>query len=302
MARVTVVYLWRKVNEPRYAYAFFQSIRRFSAGGEFDFVFAVKGYEAGELVPLARQIAHVPAATAKVMHFTDDQTPLTVFRAASRQCGSEFILCFNSWSRILAPNWLKSYLAAFETIPDCGLAGASGGYETLWGQPFPNIGIRSNAFMIRPALFNSIEPGDLATVAGDHLLEAGPNSMTKQIMARGLQPILVDRFGKAWTAQDWPKSRIFRLDEQEGLLIADNRTNQYACGSRRKRARLVARCWGESAVAKPGSMPRKFLEWLWWNYPRGPVDIYPDAMAKLHQLVARLTGRPTKPRSTAFPN
>ena len=36
-------------------------------------------------------------------------------------------------------------------------------------------------------------------------------------------------------AKDWPRSRTFRLQEQEGLLIADNRTNQYACGSRRKR-------------------------------------------------------------------
>ncbi|WP_413988510.1 hypothetical protein ACMDCR_21165 [Labrys okinawensis] len=302
MSRVTVVYLWRKVNDPRFAHAFFRSISRFAAGEDFDFVFAVKGYGAGELPPFAAKIGQVPASSTKVMHFADEQTPLTVFRAVSKVCGTEFIVSFNSWSRILAPNWLRSYLAAFETVPDCGFVGASGGYETVWDQPFPNIGIRSNAFMIRTELFNSLDPGNLATIADDHLLEAGPNSMTKQIMVRGLQPIIADRFGNAWQAKDWPRSRTFRLAEQEGLLIADNRTNQYACGSQRKRGRLVARCWGPDAKAKPGSMVRKFLVWLWWNYPRGPIDMIPDTMAKVGEILAKLTGRAPKPRSTVFPN
>lgn len=302
MTRITVLYLWRKVNDPRYAHAFFKSVERYQAGKSFRFVFAAKGYQPGEPLPIPSTIAGAEGGAAEIVHFSDDKTPISVYRAISERCGTEFVLCFNSWSRILAPQWLSAYLGAFDSMADCGLVGASGGYETVWEQPFPNIGIRSNAFMIRTELFNALEIGSPATVADDHRIEAGPTSITKQVMARGLQAVLVDRHGVAWLAKDWPRSRTFRLQEQEDLLIADNRTYQYACGSRRKRRRLVSRCWGSEAKVTAGTPWRKLAAWLEWNYPRGPVDMAPDALAKLNEWICRIRGVPPRPRRTVFPN
>lgn len=302
MTRITVLYLWRKVNDPRYAHAFFKSLEKYPAGTSFRFVFAAKGYQPGDRLPVPRLIPGSDGGEPEILHFSDEKTPISVYRAVSEQCGTELVLCFNSWSRILAPGWLSAYLRAFDATDHCGLVGASGGYETVWEQPFPNVGIRSNAFLIPTALFNALEIGTPASVGDDHRLEAGPASLTKQVMARGLQAVIVDRDGIPWLAGDWPNSRTFRLQEQEGLLIADNRTNQYACGSRRKRKRLVSRCWGAEAKATPGTPWRKLAAWLAWNYPRGPVDMIPDALANVEAWVCRLRRVPPKPRRTVFPN
>ena len=129
MPRITVLYLWRRVNDLRYAHAFFRSIRRFPAGAEYDFVFAVKGYAIGDRLPHQPDLAALPCLSAKVMHFADDHTPISIYRAVSRACDTEFILVFNSWSRVLAANWLAHYVGVFDRNADCGLGGATGSHE-----------------------------------------------------------------------------------------------------------------------------------------------------------------------------
>ncbi|MEW9307014.1 hypothetical protein [Labrys neptuniae] len=302
MPRITVLYLWRRVNDLRYAHAFFRSIRRFPAGAEYDFVFAVKGYAIGDRLPHQLDLAALPCMSAKVMHFADDHTPISIYRAVSRACDTEFILVFNSWSRVLAANWLAHYVGVFDRNADCGLVGATGSHEAAWDQPFPNPAIRSNAFLVRTSLFSAFELGDPKTVLDDHLFEAGPNGMTRQVMARGLVPFVVDRFGTAWPPGGWMQSRTFRVGEQGGLLVADNRTSQYACGSPRKRARLIMRAWGNDGVTSKSSFPRRAAAWLWWHYPRGPLDMIGDGLAALDQLLRRMTGRPANPGRKVFPN
>lgn len=300
--RVTVLYLWRRVNDLRYAHAFFRSIRRFPAGAEYDFVFAVKDYASDDQLPHIGDLAVLPCASVKVMRFTDERTPVSIYREVSEGCGTEFVLVFNSWSRILAPNWLAHYVGAFDCFADCGLVGASGSHEAAWSQPFPNMAIRSNAFMIRTSLFNALELGSLKTILDDHRFEAGPDGMTRQVMARNLTPLVVDRFGRAWRPRDWGQSRTFRVREQEGLLVADNRTNQYACGSARKRGRLVERAWGPEMTARRSALHRRILEWLWWNYPRGPLDMARDGLAAFDRLLRKITRRPADPGRKVFPN
>ena len=303
MPRITVIFLWRKINDPRYACAFFRSLKDQQAGEEYDLVIAAKGYGAEEPIAYANVLSSLPCSSYKTMHFPDEMPPTAVFREAAALCNTEFVLPLISWSRIIAPNWLSRYLEAFDSIPDCGIVGASGGYECLNDDtPFPNVGIRSNAFMVRTEIFNSLNAGLQLTLLDGNGFEAGPNGMTKQIVARGLKPVIVDRFGGRWLPEDWPKSRTFRLAEQEGLLIADNRTMQYTCGSRRKRGRLVKRCWGPDARPVPGSPWRKLIEWLKWHYPRGPVDLFPDLRDQVLSLARKLTGKTPSPPKKAFPS
>ncbi|MGO4337456.1 hypothetical protein AB4037_21315 [Labrys sp. KB_33_2] len=303
MTRITVIFLWRKINDTRYLCAFLGSLKDNPAGSSYDLVIAAKGYDPNEPIPYTDSLATLPNLNIKIMHFPDEVPPTAVIRQAAAACTTEFILPLISWSRILAPNWLSLYLAAFDSIPDCGIVGASGGYECLnEDTPFPNVGIRSNAFMVRTEIFNSLDAGPQVTQLDGSSFEAGPNGMTKQIVAKGLRPVIVDRFGGHWFPEDWPKSQTFRLAEQEGLLIADNRTIQYTCGSRRKRARLVKRCWGADARSVPGSPWRKFIEWLKWHYPRGPIDMIPDVWDKVISFARKVMGRPTSSSKKAFPS
>ncbi|MBP0581874.1 hypothetical protein J8I29_21270 [Labrys sp. LIt4] len=302
MKRITVIFLWRKMNAPRYAYAFFRSIKEHDAGVAYDLVIAAKGYAPGELIAYADVLPSLPCSSIRIMHFPDERSPTAVIKDAAASCKTEFVLALTSWSRILAPHWLSHYLAAFDNIPDCGIVGASGGYECLNDHtPFPNVGIRSNAFMLRTEIFNSLDAGPLVTPFDGSNFEAGPNGMTKQIVARGLRPVVVDRFGGRWLPEDWPKSHTFRHAEQEGLLIADNRTIQYTCGSRRKRKRLVTRCWGANVDTVPGSPVRKTIEWLKWHYPRGPIDVFQDAWDLFVSTVCKMIGKSPTPPRKVFP-
>lgn len=303
MPRITVIFLWRKLNDQRYARAFFRSLKDNPAGEEYDLIIAAKGYVGTEPITCADVLSSLPCSSVKILRFPDETPPTAVFRQAAATCSTEFILPLTSWSRILASNWLSRYIAAFDALPDCGIVGASGGYECLNDDtPFPNVGIRSNAFMVRTEIFNSLEAGPQHTLLDGNGFEAGPNGMTKQIVARGLKPVIVDRFGGRWLPDDWPKSQTFRLAEQEGLLIADNRTMQYTCGSRRKRKRLVKRCWGPDAHAVPGSPWRKLIEWVKWHYPRGPIDLVPDIRDQVLSLARKLTRKEPGPPKKAFPS
>lgn len=62
------------------------------------------------------------------------------------------------------------------------------------------------------------------------------------------------------------------------------------------------RAWGNDGVASKSSFPRRAAAWLWWHYPRGPLDMIGDGLAALDQLLRRMTGRPANPGRKVFPN
>jgi hypothetical protein len=91
--------------------------------------------------------------------------------------------------------------------------------------------IRTNAFMIRRELFLSLHPTRFKRKSDVYRFESGRRSMTKQITALGMTPVVVDRFGTSYRLQDWKRSSTFWTDDQANLLIADKQTREYAAGS-----------------------------------------------------------------------
>jgi hypothetical protein len=59
---------------------------------------------------------------------------------------------------------------------------------------------------------------------------------------------VVDRHGKLFTQEGWPASRTFRSGQQEGLLVADNRTDDFASGPPERREMLARLAFGDAAV------------------------------------------------------
>jgi hypothetical protein len=67
--------------------------------------------------------------------------------------------------------------------------------------------------------------------------------MTKQSVERELAPVVVDRNGKVYGVSEWKSSSTFWINEQANLIIADNRTSDYAEADQWLRRRLENLAW-----------------------------------------------------------
>ena len=109
---------------------------------------------------------------------------------------------------------------------------------------YPNPHIRTNAFMIERDRFLSLKFPGFATKRDVYMFESGRrHSMTKQILAQGLEPVVVDRTGKVYGISEWRSSLTFWNDEQANLTIADNRTADYSFADKEMRQTLENFAW-----------------------------------------------------------
>jgi hypothetical protein len=114
---------------------------------------------------------------------------------------------------------------------------------------FPARHLRTNAFAIEHALLTSLPRFALRSKFDAHKLESGRSSLTRQVQARGLRAVVVDRDGGVWEEARWPSAETFWQGDQRGLTVADNQTRVYADGGDERRL-LLSRCaWG--ALAAP---------------------------------------------------
>ena len=267
MARDAVVYLsWWK-NHAQWSAHFLRSIVKYNSGAEFDLIYLLKEFPDGETDAAFERYRGQLTCPTHVFRTPDKRFDLNVYLEAAAKFDFGRMLFLNSYSRILAPDWFAHFQSAFDQIPDAGVIAATGSYETMPPLPFPNVNVRTNAFMIDRALLLDLEPGSLETKRDTNRLEAGANSITRQIVRRGMAPVLVDRFGKAWRSEDWPVSRTFRSGHQEGLLIADNRTHHYEAGSMATRRKLAKLAWGSNAVVLKKSVVGRALSHSAWKWP-----------------------------------
>lgn len=112
---------------------------------------------------------------------------------------------------------------------------------------FPNPHIRTNAFIMERNLLAGLRAGPLWLKFFNFQLESGHQSITKQIAASGLRPVVVGRTGRVYECDQWPNAAIFRQAAQEELLVADNQTEAYANADGAYRAELSRRSWGDMA-------------------------------------------------------
>jgi hypothetical protein len=108
---------------------------------------------------------------------------------------------------------------------------------------YPNPHIRTNAFMIERNRLLSLTISSLVTKRSAYRFEHGRQSLTKQILTQGLRPVVVDRIGNVYDILQWKLSSTFWIDEQENLIIADNRTLDYTQANSRLRKKLENLAW-----------------------------------------------------------
>jgi hypothetical protein len=114
-------------------------------------------------------------------------------------------------------------------------------------QGFPAAHLRTNAFILERELFTQLRIGAIGRKVEAYELESGRHSITRQIGDVGLHPLLVDRDGALYRADEWARSATFWQGDQQRLLVADNQTGIYARGGLERRRLLSALAWGDQA-------------------------------------------------------
>lgn len=282
--QLVLAHLVRAANGPAPFAAFARSYRELPAGVGHELLLICKGFDRDDAVAsLVNAFDDVPTRTYRV---ADDGVDLTAYAAAARVHPAEYFCFVNSFSVLLDAGWLGK-LYAHASRPDVGVVGATGSWESaataargpaepvprtlhprrlaawLWYRgrgayraatrarryaPFPNPHVRTNAFMIRRDLLLDLLPRAIRTKAGAERLESGKRGLTAQLRARGLRALVVGRDGRGYEPEQWPDSRTFRSGEQQNLLVADNRTRQFADGDPATRRWLAELAWGARAA------------------------------------------------------
>jgi hypothetical protein len=163
----------------------------------------------------------------------------------------------NSFTRPQVGGWLAKLNAALNEMPYAGIVGATGSWGRITKkQAFPNIHIRTTGFLVDRSLLLSLDLPTIQTKDDTYAFESGPNSLTRQIMARGLLPYVVDCAGTAWHWERWPISQTFWSGEQERLLLSDNHTRAYMSASSTMRAWYRRAAWQTRVGHLPGRPPK----------------------------------------------
>lgn len=219
----------------------------------------LNGFAPGPLPgPVTQLLDAVPHDALRIAGSIQD---LAAYRLAAEQATWADSICFvNSHAQPLADGWL-AFLHKRLHDPGVGIVGATGSHESTFSAaprplkplralqypPFPNPHLRTNGFMLRRDDLLALDWRVGRSKSDAHRLESGRRGITRQLAERGLDALVVDRDGRGLRAPEWAASRTFRSADQERLLIADNRTRQYADAAYGERAQLAQMAWGASA-------------------------------------------------------
>jgi hypothetical protein len=253
---------------------FLASYERFSAGSPHRLVFLLKGFSQGLPPPLNRLLSTVPHTT---LDCPDRGFDLGSYFLAAERVREPLVMFTNSFSVLLGDNWLAKFLDAYNRS-QVGLVGATGSWESLSSEyldrcfdaprsrfrgllakgkglaaglpllalfpPFPNVHLRTNGFLLARRELLTMRPRMMRSKLNAWLFESGRNSMTRQVLERGLDVLVVGRDGSAYRPGEWPQSKTFWQSKQENLLIHDNRTTAYERGTDEFRAKRSEAAWG----------------------------------------------------------
>ena len=227
------------------------SIRRFMkayrsqpAGVAHELVVIFKGFSSEDALDEAR--AAMAEVAFQEVHTGDETFDLGAYADAILRTSCERAAFLNTGSEPIASNWLGKLNAAL-SLPGMGLVGASGSFEVgpAGGAEFPNIHVRTNAFMMRTALARrTLGRLTIKRKLDAYQAEHGPNSLTRQVVSCGVTAAIVGSNGRAYAPQWWRGSRTFRQGDQANLLVADNQTRDWDAMTWPERQIRYGGTWG----------------------------------------------------------
>ncbi|MCK1321662.1 hypothetical protein IVA94_12310 [Bradyrhizobium sp. 156] len=247
---IALVYLARGAEPDHLARfnAFLESYRRFSACVDHTLFVIFKGFRDDARREAARAVFANCSATAI---FTADGTfDIGSYAEALPQIPHDRICFLNTNSEILCEGWLAK-LAVNLDQPRVGIVSATASFESLAlldprFPRFPNVHLRSNAFMMNRKHAVDILPAfNIQQKIDAFLAESGPDSITRRIFGMGLMARVVGRNGRGYQPASWALSETFRRGLQRNLMVHDNVTRTFERSPWEEKKSLAAQTWGE---------------------------------------------------------
>jgi len=275
MPDLAVVYLVPK-EEPQ-ARSFLDVYRGLDPGVDHQLILIANRWTGGIATWMKRLAdeAHAP-----LLDVTSTNFDIDAYRAAAAMLEHDLLCLLNSYSRPLVDRWL-ALLTSHIASPSVGAVAATGSWEShlsAYGKgipgtrafgkeplarslrglvnivrlpfdypPFPNYHLRSNAFAIARDLFVRLAPSVLKSKAQAERYESGRRGLSAGIKASELSILVAGRDGRAYEPSEFRRSHTFRIGQQCNLIVADNRTADYAEADPAKRGYLRELAWGESS-------------------------------------------------------
>ena len=128
MAAIGVVYLYRFAEGELPARAFLESYRAHQAGIEHDLHVILKGFPSATSSAAARAL--LEGMPANLIELDDNGYDIGSYLAAARRVANNKLVFLNTFSKILADNWLVHLDTALNR-PNVGLVGATGSWQSL---------------------------------------------------------------------------------------------------------------------------------------------------------------------------
>ncbi|SKA42110.1 hypothetical protein SAMN02745126_06571 [Enhydrobacter aerosaccus] len=250
MPEVAVVFLVRGADPNWFVGVerFASSLNATAAGLAYKLYIILKGFasENEKAIVVSRFSSLVPV----VLETQDKEFDIGAYRDALPYIEEDLVLFLNTHAEILAPYWLQK-IAISMRRPGMGMVGATGSFESLSQldgrfPTFPNVHVRTNAFMLRRQdAISMLGSLSIRSKIDAFLVESGPASLTRRFIIRGFDVAIVCRSGRSYPPPLWPSSGTFRQFDQFGLLIGDNQTRTYARAPWKEKRELVVRTWGK---------------------------------------------------------
>ena len=126
-ARIAVVYLARKKEDPASYQEFLKSYASHSAGIEHDLVVIYKGYDMPnelKVVQAMFSLPHIPFVVS------DEGTDITAYLKAAHDLKYDYFCFLNTHTRIAVSGWLAT-MAEAVALPNVGLVGTTASFESI---------------------------------------------------------------------------------------------------------------------------------------------------------------------------
>lgn len=233
---------------------FLDAYRNHDPGAAHELLFIYNGFESDAQ---REEFDAVAASTPHTKFEVDGPVlDLEAYRQAVSSVEADYYLLLGSYARPLVDGWLE-LLLRHQRTPDVGMVAASGSYESMSsGAPlvtrlfrltqfraFPNPHLRTGAFMIQRDVIDRIDWPIVRTKLDAWKLENGRRGFSAQVTGLGLKPVVAGADGVAYEWPDWPESKTFRSGQQENLVIADNRTDDWQSADAKERSELARLAW-----------------------------------------------------------
>ncbi len=275
MPEICVVHLvWAPLGTAQFS-EFVDSYRAHDAGLAHDLLIVFKEIE--DAAELAAYENLLEGISYRTLFLGSEGFDILPYFTAARALDYRYFCFLNSYSVILTEGWLGLLLTHLGR--GAGVVGATGSWESYYTnlsrsrprfllkhlrtsinnylawreqlkearenfEPFPNPHLRTNCFAIARDLMLELAFRGEAVKMDSLKFESGRESLTRQTTALGLPVLVVGRDGAAYAPEEWRASRTFRSGGQTNLLVADNRTRQYAEADAQTKIFLERCSWG----------------------------------------------------------